>query len=210
MLFLKHLKYVFRELGSWVMRLKQAQNSSYRCGAIRALPQVAMSPIGRHLAPSVRPSARAVALGLTHVRFVYMAFAVALLMALGREMAPSEQITALVYGNAVDAWPLLVYLLAGAAFAGLVAGLAEGLTLRSVAVAVAECVAVSLLLHGEAITSGAEGALRLMFSVARHSLPPALGAAASTDRAHPLTPHRPVLQRWAHNLNPPLIYEAHS
>ena len=168
-----------------------------------------MSPVVRYLPPLVRPSARAVALGLTHVRFVYMAFAVALLIALGREMAPAEQITALVYGNAFDAWPLLIYLLAGAAFAGFIAGLAEGITLRSVAVA--ECVAVSLLLHAEAVASRADFLLRLMFSVARHSLPASLDAAASTDRAHYiLTLHRPVPQRWAHGLNPPLIYEAHS
>ena len=197
------------------MWLKQAQKTSCRRGATHALQRVAapaaMSPIARYLPPLVRPSARAVALGLTHVRFVYMAFAVALLIALGRELAPAEQITTLVYGNAFDAWPLLIYLLAGAAFAGLVAGLAEGITLRSVAVAVAECVAVSLLLHAEAVASRADFLLRLMFSVVRHSLPASLDAAASTDRAHYIsTLHRPVPQRWAHGLNPPLIYEAHS
>ena len=197
------------------MRLNQVTICSYLRGVTRALPQVAapaaMSPIARHLAPSVRPSARAVALGLTHVRFVYMLFAVALLIALGRELAPAEQITALVYGNAFDAWPFLIYLLAGAAFAGLFAGLAEGITLRSVAVAVAECVAVSLLLYAEVVASRADLLLRLMFSVDWHSLPASLDAAASTDRAHYiLTLHRPVPQRWAHGLNPPLIYQAHS
>ena len=195
------------------MWLKQVKICSYLRGATHALQRVAapaaMSPVVRYLPPLVRPSARAVALGLTHVRFVYMAFAVALLIALGREMAPAEQITALVYGNAFDAWPLLIYLLAGAAFAGFIAGLAEGITLRSVAVA--ECVAVSLLLHAEVVASRADFLLRLMFSVVRHSLPASLDAAASTDRAHYIsTLHRPVPQRWAHGLNPPLIYEAHS
>ncbi len=133
--------------------------------------------------------------------------AVALVMAVVIYFAPAEQVHSLVYGNPLDALGVLVYLLVGAALAGVLAGLIER---KPPTLAVSTAAALAFATVEPRIAAIKTSALRFgraALTAARRAAQ-ALSAATPPISLLPLyTPHRPLLKGWAPGTHPAIIYE---